>query len=1629
MQVQEELLPRLDTQEAPNPEELMPKLELGDTPMLTGPRLEERAFQYALTTGDDLEKVKAELDAGNEDSYKDRLVNLEMAKRAQASRDLVLDNIMAGPLPPDHPIMHDLTQTGEPPDKETVTEEAYTKKVMDLLLSADTNEDTIKVMTENPMGFDAKLKPYEDYAWKKLIVEKYRRQNEELLHQRGMFSTAADFAISALGIPSWLQFIAQPEGKSWTTAGAMRDQIERLYSMEPAEMDKAIKEILTNIQDFNPNDAQQFLDALTSYSQGSAEVDYIGDVLNIPGLALVKGAGKTAMKLGKFLPKGGKLLKTSEKVLEAAPKVLEKVPKVVDNLAGAEKKVVDATKAIVTRGTSVPSALSGTGAIDTAMDYAFKTHWVDRVFRDGAGASKRQFAELLDRLPDFWSLKVKANVGDSFFGKAVEPVLDRADHLYRTIGAAISVPGVERMPVAALQTLMEQAKKDVLDYLPKATDDAILNFRKVLPEDSPLNIAQLEVHVGTRDGNLFKSATDAVVQAKRYGMQVGDYSVARIGDKYVLKTHIDIDEGKNPSLILTPENKPPNSLFNIIRYGASSKTQNSTFQNANRQAVVQGTETLKTLLEDIYKPYGLLTKKEKSAFDDIMEHLNNKEAVPGRPETKGSFFKDTAEMEQTWMRVHGRLPSDREVEAYGAIRKAHDVDLIIRSMNEMGKKSSLGIRKFSIPTFKKVGEFKDIEARFIEFPKTSHDLPGNTRVLVQESDETLQEMRWVVKDIAEVVGNHQEYKALQFFNPRDPKIMELSGGTEAIPYALVRGAPVSHPIRLDKQVAIRAGTHQEYTSEWYVKQPRVRSGRYDGDVTALGFRTEAEANKYAKAMEEARVLFKEGKTAELMDYIRANLPVEFLERDRWAGLFKEHLDKDTPFAVVPKGGKIATAGRPMANGKYFHEHYEGVDTTLDQFHNLSARFGDPYTASRDPDVLSITRGSEPNPVISLTTATKLSPMLSESRAMGKLIDSRFYNDYQISAATSWIETFKHLLTVDGQPITPAQLQRNPLYYLDRAEISKNAGPMIKLQASYLRNNIKQLLGTPSRLTMAMEHYKQKLLSSVYEKGGEKALDYVPEALIPTLRHPEQFFRNVAAHTKLGLFNVVQMFVQGSAVSNVMAIHPVHGLQSTPASVLMRTLNLTDDPKIVEKAGEMAGHFPGWNKTKFVESHKLMASINFDKVGGENAYSNILQDPRLYQSKTGWLLDKGFMFFNAGERAVRLTSWNTAYLKWAAENPMKVGKATRTDLREIAQHAQTLSGNMMRDTNALWQTGWAGNMLQWQAYNVKLTELMLGRHLTIAQRGRLMLGQAMLYGSAPVAATVYAIQNQDPEAILDTFTGGDLEVYAANNGIDASSGLIGSINRGLVSMTYEMMTGEKLDFASRYGMSPIRIQETWKKNFQEYNEFAAILVSAMGPSGNILGDIIGSSSTVLKDLAGLFHEDPEIAKTMLPADVANGLREISTVNLITKLTAILRGQAYFSKAGNLSADYEGEANPWIAALNALSGATPLDESFAYHIVDFNKEKQLESKAIKDRAKLLSAEWRKALRTGDKELIDRSYKVLFTYITSSGLTDGEKKSILFPSDDSTIVEKIFQDFISEKTPESLLREKALNDRKGE
>ena len=69
-----------------------------------------------------------------------------------------------------------------------------------------------------------------------------------------------------------------------------------------------------------------------------------------------------------------------------------------------------------------------------------------------------------------------------------------------------------------------------------------------------------------------------------------------------------------------------------------------------------------------------LEQKEKKALDKMMEIQSDDRGYPRGSDYCGMYYQSLGELESAYMRHMRRLPSDREVAAYFAVKQATDVD-------------------------------------------------------------------------------------------------------------------------------------------------------------------------------------------------------------------------------------------------------------------------------------------------------------------------------------------------------------------------------------------------------------------------------------------------------------------------------------------------------------------------------------------------------------------------------------------------------------------------------------------------------------------------------------------------------------------------------------------------------------------------------------------------------------------------------------------------------------------------------------------------------------------------------------------------------------------------------------------
>lgn len=1618
-------------------------------PPLQGNDLLERSYRYHMTLGDDspgVEEIQRNLSAGLEDQYQTMLQNQEMARRTEAGRQLVMDNVQAG-TEADPQLIAQLADPGAPPAKSTILEEQWSKKAMDALIAADDASAVRKAMEDNPMGIDPKLQAFEEISWKNLVVQKWKQKVDTQVSNTGWGPWAGYQAMQIVQFPTWANIVSnKPDGAksgAWSSAGALQEKADYIRSLSPVEMDQAIKAEVSALSAVNPLDAQKFVNALVSYTASDADLEIINDLTMIPVGTMAKVAGKAArgaaatndiakaVEATQKLQEAGKATGVAGDAVRAAEEAAGAAGKDIPLKDPVDKELEDTSRA-VTGHVDVPTAMAGTGKPVAGAKYAIRNEMAEKVLPEAPGGLQRQFSNMTRKTGSWFSTKVKVNVGDNFHTGAWVDMAPIVDRFISKMLQSTEVARVSRVPEEILDKAFEKTEQVYRNYYNRIQDkivDVAGVPTRVMPGETALNVGMIKMHFGRGAGELFEDADTARQAIRAYGLPQQSTYIRQSGSKYFLETYATVGEDKIIDQILTPENLPRNSTWTRMKGWLGSKSQTSDFQSRQRAAVVHSEAKLGAIIREVYAPYEKLGKRSRKALDEIMRVNQLEERIPGDPSTRGMFYRTGPELEKSFMDNLGRLPTEDEVNAYFAAVRASDLDWMYRSFSQFRMKAVQGFENITVDRMIKGGNkgSNTFEGRIIDEKDFPLDARPNVDALFVDSDGrvvklNLRDMSDEERNLFRTFMSENKSQIIQPYQPRDPNVFKISGSEDPIAFVIASNAR-REPLRLDKQVNYRPGFHNEYKADWFLKQAKVKNGRFEGDVTAMGFRTEAELKKFGGRMETARKLLVEGKLGELDKFLKDNLPMDLKTFQK---MFEEHLDKDTPFAFVQRNTR-STQGT-LADGRKFAQAYGNIDTTLDDFYNPSNNgLGDPFVAQRDPvlwDIRDI--GTENKPVYELRQAELLSPMLTQTKAMGKLIKSELYNDYQMSSANHWTETFAVDLWYGNVPVTAEQLRRNPIFYLKHAEV--RGDPVRVSQAEQLRTAIQNLVGQPSEFAKQLDFYKHKLLSSLYEAGGEKYLSIVPEKAIPMISDPVSYMRSIAFHTKLGFFNPVQFFVQGMSVTNVVAISPTAGLASFPATLGMRMLRLTEDPKII---AAMAEKIPGWSKEQFADSYNLLRKTGFDIIDGGSAWRNDIGDPTLYRSKAGKVfLDKGPMFFNEGERAIRLTAWNTAYLEYAKKFPKKIGKFSEYDVGKIRDRAQALSGNMSRDANSFWQNDSRFSLFtQFWSYNVRMAELMLGHQLSRPEQIRLGLAQMMLWGTTPFAAIAYSMEQGDAGAVTNELNpyGDDLYVYAMNHGKDMDGTAADLIYRGIVSKFMEGITGEKLDFGSRYGMSPPQMLDSLERNMKDGDPVRAVIVAALGPSGSVVNEIFKEYSNVYHSLHDLVLQEGTMGE-LLPQDLANAFREISTVNTVTKFAAAANGAVYRSQNGAMMTTGD---DPGSDFLKATLGVDSLDTAFAFNVADSFKNEQVETEKLKKQLQRYSGELWDAYQAGDYEKTERMKRLIAVYAAGSKLSSGELLRLVYPQyqQNQQIGKVILQSIIDKmKGEQKINAQKELNKRFG-
>lgn len=1232
-----------------------------------------------------------------------------------------------------------------------------------------------------------------------------------------------------------------------------------------------------------------------------------------------------------------------------------------------------------------PKMLSATGHIPEASRLQ-AAELAKKLVPEAGKTKQREIADLIERTPSLFNPQKFMLQAATFSGARAARILEALERNQGLFAQSInSVANVSRLPADLEQAALKAAEDSIRGQFTKIKD-AILHVDQFKSVTDPFtNTASIETVFGKTDGTLFKDAKSALNTGKnRYGMDVSEKDIFQEGDGYVIRVRKDIDEtapGIRDALIKTglgnESNVVRNKLFGFIPIRKSisgAKDTVSKFQAEQRAVTTHATVAEQMFVLQMAEPISRLSKTERNALDTIMEMNRDAGSGPNR----GKFFNNVFELEEAYVQKHNRLPTENEATAYQAFVQNSDAQYLYLASQEIKEKGRKGIERMTL-SGKDMPEFS-FEGKIVDNVPFNSSHPGSvyyapTINASKGKYYTLNEIRAEDQRLINKQIKDGKLQVIQTNNPEEEAIRTGLGVSGTVNFILVPSVKRS-ALRFEEQLPYRPGFHVKYKDEYFIKQPKIfrdSAGRrvYGGDTVALGVSNTAKAAKEVALLERARLAVKAKDDVALAVVINDGLPLTVKEVKQ---LFKTRFDVDTPFAVVKSGQSVADPAVKLGNGQSLQDMGSFYDFSNSPY-NLSKQITNEFTGHKDGPLWSIKNsGTEDKPIWEMAEARTVSPIDTQIQAMGKLVRSKHYNDYQISAAESWVQEFgvqKGLVRLGGKPVSADDLRRNPGYYLAQGTID---GTDVESQtARNIQASIKTLVSHKSLLSNHISNFQAKLLSSAYERSGEKYIETIDNWSAFLKSDIPSKLRAIAFHTKLGLGNPVQVLLQGQTLFNISAIAPKHGPSATFASSWMRKLDLLPGDEAVARTmgDKMAKLTPGWTSAEFVESWKLLKRTGFDLIGGDLSWRNDIADPKLFVGKAGKFLEWSAGLFNGTERFVRIAAWNTAYKEYLEKFPRLAGKLTDTEAKTILSRAQDLSGNMTRDAHAFWQEGAASTITQFWGYTGRMFDLMTGMRLTKGEKARLMSGWMMLYG-VPVGGT----------ALLPIWPWkDDIREHLLADDTNPDEGVVGLVMNGMVSTALAAITGDHYDFGGRYGLGEIQVLKTLTDQRYGVDALDAISKIAMGASGSITLDIMKDSYPILGDLADIVQGGD--TSTML-ADANDLFSNVSSYKQASRAAAILNTGMYITKDNRV---IDEATSPWEGIGHIFHGMEKLDVSNARAMENVVRDKQALQTQVRKDAKEYIRMYFQSINEGDTEQAKVYIKRARVMMVGGGLTEDQ------------------------------------------
>lgn len=954
----------------------------------------------------------------------------------------------------------------------------------------------------------------------------------------------------------------------------------------------------------------------------------------------------------------------------------------------------------------------------------------------------------------------------------------------------------------------------------------------------------------------------------------------------------------------------------------------------------------------------------------------------------GAFFKNPADLQDFYQRNFQRDPSYLETKAYFNFVKLIEGDRMMREVSEFRYRARLGTEQHSISYIdKNTGD--TIKSPFFDGITQQAFPGGDEQILVIHGNkaptvERLSNINTKTLDAYKEAVKEGRAKAIMLY---DRNQMPLSGWTDVAKDKLIRYVMVDNsetkPIEFN-HVKRRGGGHFEWDYDYYLKQADVRKQNigkgleyaYVGDKTVMPIKNRKLGEDVVRLWNQAHEFIKNNEWDKVKP-IAQKLGIKYDEFTSWYHPGRDAngnptaplLNAHEPIVVVNKNKKISEMGSDLQNryrlprkdGNGFTELFRDA-TKSGPENNFKVQYNQERNSSIQTKTINDI-GSQDNPIYAHQPAEMVDPMTTMNRALNRVINSTFMDDYKIYTVEHWLREAAPYLNA-----SEAELRSAPFAWFQKPEwrsAVKDSTAVMNLMSN--RMKAQQFISQPSKFDTWVHGLTAQLSDSFYEKYGpeasrslgQKAVSVVPLWMLQHVHDPVQFIRSVTFNFKLGLFAVPQFLVQAQTHSLIWALEPRHGTVGTYSMLLHGWGSFTTDEQILQKldgyASKLNGFGSKWRPGEWLEARRELDKAGFAHVAGE--YSNINN-----QLKTRFIandFEKGLKIgqypFRMGEQSTRITAWYTAFREFRDANPTTpIGNIERS---KILQKADLLTVNMSRASNSALSHGIFSLSTQFLSYQIKLAELFLGKRIGATTternlaRARILTAFTALYGLPnAIGVTGAPFSDNIREHFMD-----DLGYIPGEKWWSTM------VNEGLPAWTMSMITGQLDNVGDRFGSQGFQ-------NIKQALRGDVPFIIAMGGAG------VSTGWNFTKSFSDPYYQwynswmrgdNADSRFTITGSDLLQPWKEISSVSSAAKLWAAIQTGKWISKNEQNITD----VSPLHAALLAATGLSPQDQDT---IFTQNQMVKGEQDAKKAALSGFIVDWRRGIQNrGDNETQSISY----------------------------------------------------------